>query len=162
MKAIALGAFGAALLASAASAAPLNTTTIGSAEVSNVDPDRSGLQRVLWTLLADPRTALCPALLLRPQLLPRPGLQLLRRPRLLRSRLWLWQAKVHHSRLVAGKQRAALRCGLTPNALLAPGGERRNGGPVTQVEQGRQSKLPCKQNAEREAQEETTVPSFRI
>jgi hypothetical protein len=37
MKAIALGAFGAALLASAASAAPLNATTIGSAEVSNVD-----------------------------------------------------------------------------------------------------------------------------
>ena len=37
MKAIALGAFGAALLASAASAAPLNATTIGSAEVANVD-----------------------------------------------------------------------------------------------------------------------------
>ena len=37
MKAIALGAFGAALLASAASAAPLNATTIGSAEVSNAD-----------------------------------------------------------------------------------------------------------------------------
>jgi hypothetical protein len=37
MKAIALGAFGAALLASATSAAPLNATTIGSAEVSNVD-----------------------------------------------------------------------------------------------------------------------------
>lgn len=37
MTAIALGAFGAALLASAASAAPLNATTIGSAEVSNVD-----------------------------------------------------------------------------------------------------------------------------
>ena len=37
MMAIALGAFGAALLASAASAAPLNATTIGSAEVSNVD-----------------------------------------------------------------------------------------------------------------------------
>ena len=37
MKAIAPGAFGAALLASAASAAPLNTTTIGSAEVSDVD-----------------------------------------------------------------------------------------------------------------------------
>ena len=36
MKAIALGAFGAALLASAASAAHLNATTIGSAEVSNV------------------------------------------------------------------------------------------------------------------------------
>jgi hypothetical protein len=36
MKAIALGAFGAALLASAASAAPLNATTIGSAEVSKV------------------------------------------------------------------------------------------------------------------------------
>jgi hypothetical protein len=36
MKAIALGAFGAALLTSAASAAPLNTTTIGSAEVANV------------------------------------------------------------------------------------------------------------------------------
>ena len=34
MTAIALGAFGAALLASAA---PLNATTIGSAEVSNVD-----------------------------------------------------------------------------------------------------------------------------
>jgi hypothetical protein len=37
MKAIALGAFGAALLASAAPAAPLNATTMGSAEVSNVD-----------------------------------------------------------------------------------------------------------------------------
>ena len=37
MKAIALGAFGAALLGSAASAAPLNATTIGSDEVSNVD-----------------------------------------------------------------------------------------------------------------------------
>ena len=37
MTAMALGAFGAALLASAASAAPLNATTIGSAEVSNVD-----------------------------------------------------------------------------------------------------------------------------
>jgi hypothetical protein len=37
MKAIALGAFGAALLASSAFAAPLNATTIGSAEVSNVD-----------------------------------------------------------------------------------------------------------------------------
>jgi len=37
MTAIALGAFGAALLATAASAAPLNATTIGSAEVSNVD-----------------------------------------------------------------------------------------------------------------------------
>ncbi len=37
MKAIALGAFGAALLASAASAAPLNATTIGFAEASNVD-----------------------------------------------------------------------------------------------------------------------------
>jgi hypothetical protein len=36
MKAIALSAFGAALLASAASAAPLNATTIGSAEVSSV------------------------------------------------------------------------------------------------------------------------------
>ena len=36
MKAIALGAFGAALLASAASAAPLNATTIGSVEVSSV------------------------------------------------------------------------------------------------------------------------------
>jgi hypothetical protein len=34
MKAIAVGAFGAALLASAA---PLNATMIGSAEVSNVD-----------------------------------------------------------------------------------------------------------------------------
>jgi hypothetical protein len=40
MKAIALGAFGAALLASAASAAPLNATTIGSAEVSNVSQVR--------------------------------------------------------------------------------------------------------------------------
>ena len=40
MKAIALGAFGAALLASAASAAPLNATTIGSAEVANVDQVR--------------------------------------------------------------------------------------------------------------------------
>jgi hypothetical protein len=37
ITAIALGAFGAALLASDASAAPLNATTIGSAEVSNVD-----------------------------------------------------------------------------------------------------------------------------
>jgi len=37
MKAIALSAFGAALLASAA---PLNATTIGSAEVSNVDQVR--------------------------------------------------------------------------------------------------------------------------
>jgi opacity protein-like surface antigen len=37
MKAIALGAFGAALLASAASAAPLAATTVGSAEVFNVD-----------------------------------------------------------------------------------------------------------------------------
>ena len=37
MKAIALGVFGAALLASAAFAAPINATTIGSAEVSNVD-----------------------------------------------------------------------------------------------------------------------------
>src|SRR4029077_19671834 len=36
MKAIALGAFGAALLASAASAAPLNATTIGSTDVSYV------------------------------------------------------------------------------------------------------------------------------
>ena len=36
MKAIALGAFGAVLLASAASAAPLNAMTIGSSEVSNV------------------------------------------------------------------------------------------------------------------------------
>jgi hypothetical protein len=35
MKAIAPGAFGAALLASSATAAPLNATTIGSAEVSN-------------------------------------------------------------------------------------------------------------------------------
>ena len=40
MKAIALGAFGAALLASAAPAAPLNATTIGTAEVSNVDQVR--------------------------------------------------------------------------------------------------------------------------
>ena len=37
MKAIALGVFGAALLASAAFAAPINATTISSAEVSNVD-----------------------------------------------------------------------------------------------------------------------------
>ena len=37
MKAIALGAFGAALLTSATSAAPLNATTISSAEVANVD-----------------------------------------------------------------------------------------------------------------------------
>ena len=37
MKAIAMGAFGTALLASSAFAAPLNATTIGSAEVSNVD-----------------------------------------------------------------------------------------------------------------------------
>ena len=41
MKAIALGAFGAALLASAASAAPLNATTIGSAEVSSVGQVRT-------------------------------------------------------------------------------------------------------------------------
>ena len=40
MMAIALGAFGAALFASAASAAPLNATTIGSAEVVNVDQVR--------------------------------------------------------------------------------------------------------------------------
>jgi hypothetical protein len=40
MKAIALSAFGAALLASAASAAPLNATTIGSAEISSVDQIR--------------------------------------------------------------------------------------------------------------------------
>jgi hypothetical protein len=40
MKAIALGGFGAALLASAASAAPLNATTIGSGEVFNVDQVR--------------------------------------------------------------------------------------------------------------------------
>ena len=37
MKAIALGTFGVALLASAASAAPLNPTTIASAEGPNVD-----------------------------------------------------------------------------------------------------------------------------
>ena len=37
MKAIALGVFGAALLASAAFAAPINATTISSVEVSNVD-----------------------------------------------------------------------------------------------------------------------------
>ena len=37
MKTIALGAFGAALFASAASAAPLNPAAIGSAGVSNVD-----------------------------------------------------------------------------------------------------------------------------
>lgn len=37
MKAIALGALGAALVASAAPAAPLNATTIGSAEISDVD-----------------------------------------------------------------------------------------------------------------------------
>lgn len=36
MKAITLGTFAATLLASAASAAPLNTTAIGSAEASNV------------------------------------------------------------------------------------------------------------------------------
>jgi hypothetical protein len=41
-------------------------------------PGRSGLQRVLRTLLADPGTTLCPALFLRPQLLPRPRLRLLR------------------------------------------------------------------------------------
>jgi hypothetical protein len=40
MKAMALGAFAAALLGSAASAAPLNATTIGSAEVSNVNQVR--------------------------------------------------------------------------------------------------------------------------
>jgi hypothetical protein len=40
MKGIALGAFGAALLASSAFAAPLNATTIGSGEVS---VDRIGL-----------------------------------------------------------------------------------------------------------------------
>ena len=37
MKAIVLGAFGIALLASAASAAPLNATTIGTVEGPNVD-----------------------------------------------------------------------------------------------------------------------------
>jgi hypothetical protein len=37
MKAIAPGAFGAALLASAASAAPLNATTIGAAEIADVN-----------------------------------------------------------------------------------------------------------------------------
>ncbi len=37
MKAIALGALGAALVAAAAPAAPLNATTIGSAEISDVD-----------------------------------------------------------------------------------------------------------------------------
>ncbi|MCS3895195.1 hypothetical protein M2171_004328 [Bradyrhizobium japonicum USDA 38] len=37
MKAIVPGAFGAALLVSAASAAPLSATTIGSAEVSDFD-----------------------------------------------------------------------------------------------------------------------------
>jgi hypothetical protein len=37
MKTIALGTFGAGLLASVASAAPLNATSIGSAGVSNVD-----------------------------------------------------------------------------------------------------------------------------
>jgi hypothetical protein len=37
MMAIALGAFGAVLLASVASAAPLNATTIGSAVVSNAE-----------------------------------------------------------------------------------------------------------------------------
>src|SRR5712664_114386 len=64
-------------------------------------PGRSGLQRVLWTLLADPGTALCPALFRRPQLLPRPGLQLLRWPRLLRSRIRLLRrTEVQHSRLV--------------------------------------------------------------
>jgi hypothetical protein len=40
MKAIALGAFGAVLLASATPTAPLNATTIGSAEVSNVSQVR--------------------------------------------------------------------------------------------------------------------------
>jgi hypothetical protein len=60
MKGIALGALAAALFASAAPAAPLNATTIGSAEVSHVD--QAGLQRVR-TLLADPGTALCAALL---------------------------------------------------------------------------------------------------
>jgi hypothetical protein len=40
MKAIALVAFGAALLPSAASAAPLNATTIGSVQVSDVDQVR--------------------------------------------------------------------------------------------------------------------------
>ena len=42
MKTIALGAFAATLLASAASAAPLSATQIGSAEVSNVDQVRLG------------------------------------------------------------------------------------------------------------------------
>ena len=40
MKAVAQGAFGAALLASAASAAPLNATTISSLEVSNAEQVR--------------------------------------------------------------------------------------------------------------------------
>lgn len=40
MKFIALGAFATAMLASAASAAPLNATAIGSAEVANIDQVR--------------------------------------------------------------------------------------------------------------------------
>ncbi|MDI3566922.1 hypothetical protein [Bradyrhizobium sp. Arg816] len=40
MKTIALGAFATVLLASAASAAPLNPTSLGSAEVANVDQVR--------------------------------------------------------------------------------------------------------------------------
>lgn len=44
MKTIVLGAFATALLASAASAAPLNPASLGSAEVANVDQVRPGLQ----------------------------------------------------------------------------------------------------------------------
>src|SRR5882724_3958891 len=66
-------------------------------------PGRSGLQRVLWTLLADPGTALCPALFRRPQLRRRPRLQLLRWPRLLRARIRLLRrTEVQHSRRLVG------------------------------------------------------------
>jgi hypothetical protein len=71
MTAIALGAFGAALLASAA---PLNATTIGSAEVSNVD--QAGLFcNEYYGRCWRTRVPRYVPLLLRPQLLPRPRLQ---------------------------------------------------------------------------------------
>jgi hypothetical protein len=105
MTAIALGAFGAALLASAASAAPLNATTIGSAEVSNVDQIGLVCNEYYgrWWRTRGPRYVL--RYYYDPSYFPGRGLQLLRWPRLLRSRLR--RTKVHHSRLVA---RSASRC----------------------------------------------------
>src|SRR3981081_2721674 len=99
MKAIALGAFGAALLASAASAAPLNATTIGSAEVSNVDQIglvcneyygrrwRTRGPRFVLRYYYAPTTS--PAGATTTTLAPA-----------IRSRLRLRRTKVHHSRLV--------------------------------------------------------------